>query len=133
MMRRLAIVAAAAVATFGVLLAVANGWGAFDPPTLNPEIRPAPIGPADWKETRRYTVNRVVVIEGESAHPERAPEIARELMEPISGLYDEVLIYVRPSTALGAGPSTPPGTNAARPRTWRVQWTKAGGFRVLQY
>jgi len=125
MIRRLAIVAAAAVGVFVVLLAVANTWGAFDPPAQNPEIRPAPVGPGDWKETRRYGVNRIVVIEGESAHPERAPEIARELMEPISGLYDEVLIYVRPSTPLGAG--------AARPRTRRVQWTKATGFRVLEY
>lgn len=125
MIRRLAVVAAIAVASFAVVLALADRWGAFDPPAQNPGIRPAPIGAAHWKETRRYGVNRVVVIEGESTNPERALEIARELMEPISGLYDEVLIYVRPSTSLGA--------SAARPRTWRVQWTKATGFRVLEY
>lgn len=111
--------AAGAIACFILLIALAAAWGVFDPPAAPPAIRPAPIGPAGWKETRRYSVNRVVIIEGESPYPERAAEIARELIEPGSGRYDEVLVYVRP-----------PGD---RSRTWRVQWTKAGGFKVIAY
>jgi len=125
MSRRLIAAAAGGVASLLVVIALATAWGAFDPPLEHPAIRPAPVGPGGWKETRRYGVNRVVIIEGESTHPERAEDIARGLIEPRSGLYDEVLIYVRPSTALR--------DSGGRTKTWRVQWTEAAGFQVLTY
>lgn len=127
MSRRLVAAAAGGIASLLIVIALATAWGAFEPPMEHPAITPAPIGPGGWKETRRYSVNRVVIIEGESTHPERAEEIARGLIEPQSGLYDEVLIYVRNPTTLRASPA---GSGA---KTWRVQWTKAGGFKLLEY
>lgn len=92
--------------------------GVFEPPIPNPPILPAPVGPADWKETRRYTVNRVLLVEGECPDIERALEIAKSVARPSVEAYDEVLVYVR----------TPD-----RRRTRRVQWMKETGYKLLDY
>lgn len=100
------------------LLVMAAGCDALGPPQPHPEIKPSPIGQPDWRVTRRYSVNRVLVVEGQCRDRERAIEIAKGIVDPVREAYDEVLVYVRPPD---------------RSRTRRVQWTKKDGFRLLDY
>jgi hypothetical protein len=116
--RRLLAVLACGAAIVGALAAAAAGLGVFEPPAPNPQILPSPIGPADWKETRRYSVNRILIVEGTTSDLERAVEITKLIARPSTEAYDEVLVYVR---------------TADRRKTRRVQWMKATGFRVLDY
>lgn len=118
---RLAAIGLGTLLALVLLTAVALNWDALGPPAPNPEIQPAPIGPAGWKQTRRYIVNRVLIVEGESTEPHRAEEIARSVLGPglDAGAYDEALVYVRAQG--GRGP------------TRRVQWTKAQGFKMIEY
>lgn len=117
-MRRLSLVLACGVVILGALAAAAAGLGVFEPPIPNPDIIPAPVGPADWKETRRYSVNRILIVEGITNDLERAMEIAQQIARPGTEAYDEVAVYVR----------TPD-----RMRTRRVTWRKATGYKLLDY
>lgn len=100
--------------------AAASRYDVFVPPARNPEILPAVIGPAEWKVTRRYSVNRVLIVEGECrAARERAGDIAKSIVDASGEAYDEVLVYVRA-----------PGE---RLHARRVQWTKALGYRLLDF
>ncbi len=117
-MRRLLAVSLGAVLTLAFVLLAALGFDAFRPPAPNPDIRPAHVGPPAWKVTRRYSVNRVLIVEGESDDLERGQEIATWLVGSSAEAYDEVLVYVRPPD---------------KSRTRRVQWTKKDGFRVLDF
>ena len=117
-MRRLSLVLACGIVILGALGAVAAGLGVFEPPAPNPQIIPAPVGPADWKETRRYSVNRILIVEGTTHDLERATEIANAIARPSTEAYDEVAVYVR----------TPD-----RSRTRRVTWRKATGFKLLDF
>lgn len=99
--------------------ATASRYDVFAPPARNPEILPAMAGPAEWKVTRRYSVNRVLIVEGECRARERAGDIAKSVVDTSGEAYDEVLVYVRA-----------PGD---RRHTRRVQWTKATGYRFLAY
>ena len=116
MRRRLLVIVFGGVVLLGAGVAAIASLGVLDPVAPIPAIRPAPIGPADWKETRRYSVMRVLIVEGNTTDRERAIEIANDIARPATQAYDEVLVFVR--TAHG---------------TRRVQWTKAGGFRILDY
>lgn len=117
---RLALAASFGLAlVLGAILLRTAGCDAFAPPRPNPEIVPAPIHAPDWKETRRYSVNRVLIVKGECPDPERAVAIAKWIVEPSTEAYDEVLVYVMT-----------PGEHA---RTRRVQWTRAAGYRLLDY
>lgn len=117
---RLALAASFGLAlVIGAVLLRLGGCDALAPPRPNPEINPAPIHAPDWKETRRYSVNRVLIVKGECADLERAAAIAKWIVEPATEAYDEVLVYV-----------TTPGEHA---RTRRVQWTRKTGYRVLDY
>lgn len=100
------------------VLCMAAGCDAIGPPQAHPEIKPSPIGRPDWRVTRRYSVTRVLIVEGECRDRERALEIAKAIVDPVAEAYDEVLVYVRPPD---------------RSSTRRVQWTKHDGFRVLDY
>ncbi len=99
--------------------ATASRYDVFDPPARNPDILPAMIGPAEWKVTRRYSVNRVLIVEGECRDRDSAADIARSIVDRSSEAYDEVLVYVRA-----------PGDRA---HARRVQWTKATGYRLLDF
>jgi DNA polymerase elongation subunit (family B) len=100
-----------------ILVLAACGCGYPEPPS-NPEIKPAPITRGGWTVKRRYTVNRVLVAEVECPDVERAAEIAKSLVEPVTEAYDEVLVYVRPPD---------------RSYTRRVQWTRKTGYQLLDY
>jgi hypothetical protein len=115
--RRLLALVFGGVVLLGAGAAAVASLGYFDPVAPPPDIRPAPISAADWKETRRYSVLRVLIVEGRTTDRERAVEIATLIARPSSEAYDEVLVYVKT-----------PGDH-----TRRVQWTKAGGFKVLDY
>ena len=99
------------------MAAIASSLGVFQPAFPNPTIRP-PFGPMDWKETRRYSVNRVLIVEGVAPDIERALAIAQAIGRPSTEAYDEMAIYVR----------TPD-----RSRTRRVTWTKASGYTLLDF
>ena len=116
MRRRLAALVFGGVILLGAGAIAVASLGYFDPVAPNPDIRPAPLGPADWKETRRISVLRVLIVEGNTTDRERALEIAQTIARPSSEAYDEVLVYVRTG-----------------PRTRRVQWTKATGYKMLDY
>lgn len=117
---RFALAAAFGLAlVLGAVMLRTAGCDALAPPRPNPDIAPAPIHAPDWKETRRYSVNRVLIVEGECLDPERAVAIAKWIVAPSTEAYDEVLVYVR--------------TPGEPERTRRVQWTKEGGYRVLDY
>jgi hypothetical protein len=79
---------------------------------------PSPLTTPGWKETRRYSVNRVLIVEVQCADRERALEIGRAIVQPVTKAYEEVLIYVRPPN-----------------RSWtrRVQWRPGADFRLLDY
>jgi hypothetical protein len=113
-------------ASFGLALVLAAvllrpaGCNTLEPPPRpTPEIAPALAHEPGWNETRRYSVNRVLVVRGESFDLERALAIAKGIVEPAAEGYDEVLVYV-----------STPGDD---PRTRRVQWTKDTGYRLLDY
>jgi hypothetical protein len=116
--RRFLAIALGGLLVLLLLTAAAVRYDVLDPPS-HPDISPAPIGPAGWKVTRRYSLNRVLIIEGECRERARAREIAESIVDVSSEAYDEVLIYVRP-----------PGE---RLHARRVQWTKAGGYQLLDY
>ena len=118
MRRRLAVILFGGVILLVAGVAAVASLGVFQPLSQNPAIRPAPIGAGDWKETRRYSVMRVLIVEGHTTDLERAIDITNAIARPASEAYDEVLVYVR----------TPD-----RRHTRRVQWTKATGFRVLDF
>ena len=118
-MRRLLAVTLAGAAALSLILTIGAAYGAFDPPPPNPAIKAGVIGPAGWQVTRRYSYNRVLVIEGECHNRERAREIAAFIVEPVTEAYDEVLIYVRQRGAVSP--------------TTRVQWRKQTGYRLLEF
>jgi hypothetical protein len=103
--------------TVGLALVVAVSCG-YDPPPPNPEIKPSPLTTPGWKEARRYSVSRVLIVEVECADRERAVGIGRAIVQPVTQAYDEVLIYVRPPNRLW---------------TRRVQWRPGEDFRLLDY
>ena len=116
MRRRLLVLVVGGVILLGAGAAAITSLGVFEPVAPNPDIRPAPLGPADWKETRRYSVLRVLIVEGNTASLDRAVEIANMIARPSAEAYDEVLVYLRSGQ-----------------KTRRVQWTKAAGYKVLDY
>ena len=118
-MRRVLAICSGGAVGLALLVGVTIGWDTLGPPVPPPEIRPAPIVEPDWKITRRYSVNRVLIIEGECADRERAVEIAKSYVGLSTESYDEVLVYVKASND--------------RTRTRRVQWTKKDGYRVLDF
>ena len=109
--------AAFLIGTLFVVLLAAAGCDYPQPPP-NPEIKPALISHAGWTVKRRYTVNRVLVVDVECRDPERAVEITEAIAQPAAKAYDEVLVYVRPPD---------------KSRTRRVQWTAKSGYRILDY
>ncbi len=69
-----------------------------------------------WILVKQISAHHVLVVEVETASPQQARAIARQLVEPLKGRYSEALIYFyRPG---------PPNHLAAR----RVQWTPKGGY-----
>src|SRR5262245_30164029 len=74
-----------------------------------------------WTVTRATSAHRAMVIDVEADHPERALEIAGEIVDPLRGRYDEVLIYVRPTGS--------PNSSVVR----RIQWTPHDGFVESTY
>jgi len=62
-----------------------------------------------------------MVVDVEADRPELALDIAGEIVEPLRGKYDEVLIYVRPTGN--------PGATVVR----RIQWTPHEGFVESTY
>ena len=101
-----------------LVAATAVRYDLIDPPP-NPEILPAPLGPPGWKVTRRYSVSRVLIVEGECRDRDSATEIAKSIVRTSREAYDEVLVYVR----------APGESIHAR----RVQWTKPEGFKLLDF
>jgi hypothetical protein len=70
----------------------------------------------DWTVSRATSADRVMVVAVDANHPERAQQIATEIVTPIRGRYDEVLVYVT-------------STNAREdPEVRRIQWTPARGY-----
>lgn len=118
-MRRLLAVALAGILALAVVAGLATVYGAFTPSIPQAHIGPSPIGPPSWNERRRYSVNRVLIVEGESDTRENAASIAEWIVGPSELAFDEVLVYVR--------------TRKEPSLTRRVQWTRAAGYRVLDF
>ncbi len=72
-----------------------------------------------WAVVRAASAHEALVLEVETLDVERALEIAREVVEPVSARYREVLVYLRPAGS----------TTTSR----RVQWTPDGGYKELIY
>ena len=76
-----------------------------------------------WRIVKMATAHGIFTIEVEVDDPEAAGDVARELIAPLEGSYDEVLVYIyRTGEASG-------GHAPAR----RVQWTPGGGYDALDY
>ena len=116
-MRRFAIVLGG-LAAVGIVIAAVSWRNAVEAPTPHPEILPPSIGAPDWRETRRYSVNRVLVVEGECGSRDRAEEIARSIVGKSPAAYDEILVYVR---------------TRDQKTTRRVLWRPATGYHVLDF
>lgn len=70
-----------------------------------------------WTVVGAKSAHHVMVVDVEAARPEQARDIAVQLVEPLRGRYEEVLVYVRKPGALH-------DDLAAR----RIQWTPRGGY-----
>lgn len=70
-----------------------------------------------WTVTSAYSAHHTMVVEVETDNPSLASSIAAQVVEPLKGRYDEVLIYIRE-------PDQGPDDLAAR----RIQWTRRGGY-----
>jgi hypothetical protein len=129
---RLVVAGVAWLAAFGLFAALIE-WSARPP-------RPAPTPPAvtdlvralnrlepsgarhkAWTVTRATSAHRAMVIDVEADKPEQAREIAADIVDPLRGKYEEVLIYVR---ATG---------NPADAIVRRIQWTPHDGFVETSY
>jgi hypothetical protein len=74
-----------------------------------------------WTVTRATSAHRAMVIDVEADMPEDARQIANDIVDPLRGKYEEVLIYVRPTG----------NPNNAIVR--RIQWTPHNGFVEMRY
>lgn len=119
----------------GTLLVVAAAVGCGGAREPAPEVRdasaPALAGAPDgpelvndaWRIVKMATAHGIFTIEVEVQDPETASDVARELIAPLEGSYDEVLVYVY-RTGEGTGGNSP---------MKRVQWTPGGGYDELDY
>ena len=114
---RIRLLASAAALVLIVLMLMTMRQIGSGPATIVEVIEDQP----DWKVTHANSAHRAFVVEVEAEHPDRAREIAGEIVDPVrSKGYDEILIYIRP---LGH-PDGP---------TRRFQWTPAAGFVESDY
>lgn len=74
-----------------------------------------------WTVTRAYSAHHTMVVYVETERVEQSRHIAAQLVDPLKGRYDEVLVYVRKR-----GTS---GNLAMR----RVQWTPRDGFAEINF
>lgn len=133
-MARLFVAGVAWLAAFGLFAALIS-WFARAP-------RPAPTPPAvtnlvralnrleasspgakrePWTVTRATSAHHALVIDLEADKPENARQIAGDIVEPLRGRYEEVLIYVRPTG------------NPVNATVRRIQWTPHDGFVETSY
>ena len=91
-----------------VIAGMLTGGLAWMAASLGPE--PAPR----WSVTRRVSAHRALVMDVQTAHPEDAVAIARQLCGPESARFDEILVFF-----YGAG---------SHDMLRRVQWTPQQGF-----
>ncbi|MXZ73061.1 MAG: hypothetical protein F4Z04_16375 [Acidobacteria bacterium] len=130
-----AVASSVLVPATGPLLIAAGGAGCGGAGEPGPEARDesapvavgAPEGPElandAWRIVRMATAHGIFTIEVEVNDPETGAEVARELIGPLEGSYDEVLVYIyRPGEATGGNPPVK-----------RVQWTPSGGYDELDY
>ena len=99
------------------------------PPAVNDLVRalnkmttPSPFARHEpWIVTRATSARRAMVIDVEADKPQDARSIADEIVAPLRGRYEEVLIYVRP---IGS-----PHNSLTR----RLEWTPRDGFVETSY
>ena len=90
--------------------------------SLNKMTTPSPFGRHEpWIVTRATSARRAMVIDVEADKPEDARRIAEEIIAPLRGRYEEVLVYVRPI-------GSPQGS-----LTRRIEWTLRAGFIETNY
>jgi hypothetical protein len=86
-----------------------------------PEPPPAPPRAGErypgWTVTRAYSAHHMLIVEVDTDLPNTARTIAAQLVEPLKGRYDEILVYVR-------RPDDPKDELPAR----RIQWTPRRGY-----
>jgi hypothetical protein len=73
-----------------------------------------PPPPPRWTITERVSFRRALVMHVETTHMAEAPEIAREIGNPILDRYGEILIFFH----------RPGSDDMSR----RIQWTRAAGY-----
>jgi hypothetical protein len=133
MPRRLLVVGVTWLTAFGLFAAVIV-WSARPRPTptppavtdlvraLNRMETPNPSAKHEpWTVIKAMSARHEMVIEVEADQPGTARQIAEQLLEPLRGKYEEVLIYVRP---IGS-----PANTIVR----RIQWTPDAGLIETTY
>lgn len=75
-----------------------------------------PLSSSGWRLVGRLSAHFALVLKVEAENLQEAGMIARELTTPITGKYNEVLIYFYPVDGKDGLPDR------------RVQWTEAGGY-----
>ena len=89
---------------------------------LNKMSTPSPFARHEpWIVTRATSARRAMVIDVEADKPQDARRIAEEIVGPLRGRYEEVLVYVR---SIGSPRDT---------LTRRIEWTPHGGFIETSY
>lgn len=112
------------------LFAAALHWSVFPANRLPSHPAPSSLArslndtrPADgtptWAVVGAASAHEALVIEVETLHVEEALLVAEEIVEPVRGKYNEVLIYLRRA--------------GSRDTARRVQWTPGGGYVELVY
>jgi len=99
-------------------------------PVVTPAPPPSPPPPPPragarypgWTVTRAYAAHYMMVVEVETDRTIDASGIAAQVVEPLKGRYDEVLIYIRE-------PGQRPDDLPAR----RIQWTPRSGYVETVY
>ena len=90
------------------------GAASVSPPAPPPKVGARYPG---WTVTRAYSAHHMMVVEVETDGAATSTQIAAQIVEPLKGRYDEVLVYVRK-----------PGEPADALPGRRVQWTRQGGY-----
>lgn len=119
--RALAAVLIALLVVAGALW-VLDGDGAPSAPAAPPNpLTPHTPRPSafSWKLTAAQSGDRVLVLEVETAKPEEALIVARQLTDLHRDRFDEVLVYFFEPDVI------------PRRATLRVQWTRANGYATL--
>ena len=112
----------------GLLVTLALAFGVPKAPKVSTAMRAAALAAPPppprvgarypgWTVTRAYSAHHMMVVEVETDIVGNSSRVAAQIVEPLAGRYDEVLIYIRE-----------PGQSTDDMPARRIQWTPRAGY-----